>query len=397
MVGCRGEDCVSAYRSDEQNLQTLYTVVGSDWVHLEWSAPKKGENIQYIIYRSEKEVASTKDLAYLDNGLSYEKEYEYTVSARFKNGDMEQLTKKVRVQTLKKPGPPHKPVIDGEWKLLFKPQKTGSYINDHTLIKGPDNLWHLIGITKFGNSDPHKEFYFAHGVGKSLATGGFEEKDKICDYGKLAYAPHAIKKDDTFYLFWSPIVCHLDVSKDLFKWERKQDVIPKPPHEHFRDAMVFEVQKGAWLMYATAKEKDGKYGLVSLYSSCDLFNWSFLGYALRTDGKAPLNPKWAATESPFVIFYEGRYYLSLTYTDSAPENYANTLIFRSQNPYDFGTYTGDNEKEIVVAKLKTHAPEYVYDEETKKWYLTFCGWLGKKIPFEGGVAIAPLKWVEDKK
>jgi beta-fructofuranosidase len=376
-------------------------VAGAGWVNLEWDAKGKDKTL-YIISRAkkggdEKEIAKTDKTAWFDDNLEYDEEYTYRVVVSLDGGKSSPLGDPICIKTKKKPGMSHRPEIVGEWKLLFKPQKTGSYINDHTLIKGPDGQWHVIGITRLGNSDPHKEFYFAHGVGKNLAAGNFEEKEKLCDYGKLAYAPHAIKYDDTYYMFWSPLVCHLDVSKDLFKWERRPDVIPKPPHEHFRDTMVFEVQKGAWLMYATAKEKNGKYGLVSLYSSYDLFNWSFLGYALRTDGKAPLNPKWGATESPFVIYYEGWYYLSITYTDSSPENYANTLVFRSGNPYNFGTYTGDNEGDIVVSKLKTHAPEYVYDDEAKQWYITYCGWLGKKIPFEGGVAIAPLKWVEAQK
>jgi len=115
-------------------------------------------------------------------------------------------------------------------------------------------------------------------------------------------------------------------------------------------------------------------------------------YALRTSGNAPLNPPWGATESPFVVKYAGFYYLFVTYTDSRPDNYHNTLVFRSSDPLDFGVYNGDNQAEVVVARLHAHAPEVVYDDVTASWYITTCGWRNHGIPIEGAVAIARLDW-----
>ena len=117
--------------------------------------------------------------------------------------------------------------------------------------------------------------------------------------------------------------------------------------------------------------------------------------ALRTSGRAPLRPAWGATELPFAILYQGWYYLLITYTDSEAETYHNTLVFRSLNPFDFGEYTGDNELEVVVARLHAHAPEVVHDAEQGQWYLTTCGWRGRGVPIEGAVAIAPLVWLPD--
>ena len=42
-----------------------------------------------------------------------------------------------------------KPKITGEWRILFKPEKTGDYVNDHCVVKGLDGKWHLYGCTSF--------------------------------------------------------------------------------------------------------------------------------------------------------------------------------------------------------------------------------------------------------
>lgn len=86
----------------------------------------------------------------------------------------------------------------------------------------------------------------------------------------------------------------------------------------------------------------------------------------------------------------GLYYLFVTYTDCRPENYHNTLVFCSEDPTNFGEYTGDNEAEVVVAKLWAHAPEIV--EDGGHWYVTTCGWPNHGTAVEGGVAIARLGW-----
>ena len=38
------------------------------------------------------------------------------------------------------------PQISGQWQLLFKPEKHGNYVNDHSVVVGSDGKWHLYGI-----------------------------------------------------------------------------------------------------------------------------------------------------------------------------------------------------------------------------------------------------------
>jgi beta-fructofuranosidase len=58
---------------------------------------------------------------------------------------------------------------------------------------------------------------------------------------------------------------------------------------------------------------------------------------------------------------------------------------------DFSTYTGDNEDEVVIAKLHAHAPEVIRDDDGQ-WYITSCGWRDFGTVIEGAVAIAKLDW-----
>ena len=72
------------------------------------------------------------------------------------------------------------PYIAGEWQMLFKPEKTGNYINDHTIFKAHDGNYHLFGITSFLGGAPN-ERYFAHGVTKDLSIPMIEQRKKLTE------------------------------------------------------------------------------------------------------------------------------------------------------------------------------------------------------------------------
>lgn len=286
------------------------------------------------------------------------------------------------------------PQIVGDWQLLYRPEKTGCYVNDHCLFRAQDGRWHLIGITRDEHEiRPDHERWFTHGAGpRLLSETGLRELDRVCDFGAPAWAPSVVHDGRRYFMLYGPAPLKLATSDELGHW------MLNPVHLHdspldacHRDPMVLRRDDGTWLMYATGMHE--RCGVISVYASEDLVNWRFLRYALRTTAEAPLNPPCGAAESPFVVRLGEDYYLFITYTDSEPENYHNTLVFRSTDPLDFGEYTGTNESEVVVAKLHTHAPEIVQDEDGT-WYITTCGWPGRGVPCEGGVAIAPLEWVE---
>jgi len=281
-----------------------------------------------------------------------------------------------------------KPIITSDWRLLFKPTEHGNYVNDHCVIKGNDDQWHLFGITNHGVG-PDTERYFVYGAGESLG-GVLAERGKVCDDGNRAWAPCVVEHEGMYYMYYGPGITKLAVTHEPQHWMGHQvNVTGNPPMSVNRDHMVIKVGD-KWLMYVTGV-KDGC-SCISMLTSTDLINWAFCGYALTSTKSAPLNPSWGAFESPFVVLHEGLYYLFTTYTVCAQEDYHNTLVFCSKDPYSFGEYTGDNHGEIVVAEIKAHAGEILFDNG--KYYITTCGWNGYNIPFEGGVAIADLEFAD---
>ena len=281
------------------------------------------------------------------------------------------------------------PYISGEWKVLFRPEKTGNYINDHTLFKAHDGLYHLFGITSFKGGAPN-ERYFAHGTTPSLHVPMTEQRQEI-DRGTLAWAPCVVRDEqDYYYMFYGPSPTSLSVSFDLYEWYNHTVTLKDEPlFSAHRDHFVLKLDDGSYLMYIVGT-KDKK-SCVSLFSSKNLTEWSFEGYALTSGENAPLNPPWGAMESPFVLKHDGLYYLFITYTDCSYESYHNTLVFTSDDPKRFGVYNGGNGGAVPVTSLFAHAPEIIRDGD--EYYITTCGWNGyDNIPHKGAVSIAPLGW-----
>lgn len=286
------------------------------------------------------------------------------------------------------------PQISSEWRPLFKPQTFGRYVNDHSLVRHSDGQWHLFGITshgKEGDDFAELERYFVHAAGQLWDDEPMREVGKCCDNGVRAWAPGVIQHGPRYFMHYGPSPMRMATSFELGHWMEQTPTITGAPLDScHRDSMVFKAGDNRWLMYITGIDDDMR-GVVSVLESNNLVDWTFIRYALRTSGKAPCNPPWGATESPFLVRMDDLYYLFITYTDCKHHNYHNTLVFASEDPTDFGTYTGDNEDELVVAKLYAHAPEIIQDIDGQ-WYITTCGWRGYNTPVEGGVAIARLEW-----
>ena len=284
------------------------------------------------------------------------------------------------------------PVISTDWRLLFKPEKYGRYVNDHSLIKHDDGRWHLFGITSHATEDfSEQERYFVHAAGDLWSGEPMKELGKVCDNGVRAWAPGVVRHGPRYFMHYGPSPLRMATSLELGHWmEHTPTITGAPLDSCHRDSMVFKKDDGTWLMYITGID-DTMYGVVSVLESTNLVDWKFIRFALKTSGNAENNPPWGATESPYVVQVEGWYYLFITYTDCKHHNYHNTLVFRSEDPTNFGEYNGDNADELVVAKLRAHAPEII--QEDGQWYITTCGWRGYHTPIEGAVAIAKLDWV----
>ncbi|MBQ8511712.1 MAG: hypothetical protein IJ497_03790 [Clostridia bacterium] len=276
------------------------------------------------------------------------------------------------------------PYISGDWRVLFKPEKNGNYVNDHCVVMGADGKWHLYGITSFA-ANSYNERYFVHGVGDSL-DAPFTEVGRSVDRGTLAWAPCVIEKDGNYFMFYGPSPTQLAVSFDMYEWFGTHVTLKNEPlMGAHRDHFVLRLDDGSYLMYIVGVH-DRK-GAVSCFRSSDLLTWEFDGFALTSGDDAPLRPGWGAMESPFVVKKDGLYYLFVTYTDCSDETYNDTLVFASENPHRFGVYNGGNEP---ITHLYAHAGEVL--EVNGEYFITTCGWTGKPMPHPGCVSIAPLSW-----
>ena len=281
-----------------------------------------------------------------------------------------------------------KPRISGEWRVLLSPEKHGNYVNDHCIVKGSDEKWHLYGITSFEGS-PRCERYFVHGIGESL-DNEFVEVGRSIDRGTLAWSPCVVNKDENYYMFYGPSPTSLAVSFDMYEWFGTNVYLKDEPlMGAHRDHFVLKLAEDQYLMYVSGVYH--KRGAVSCFFSHDLLTWQFESFALTSGENAPLKPAWGAFESPFVIKKDGLYYLFITYTDSVNDStYNDTFVFCSDDPKHFGEYNGDAGGAKPITVLQAHAPEVI--EDHGKFYITTCGWNNKPIPNKGAVSIAPLEW-----
>jgi beta-fructofuranosidase len=265
------------------------------------------------------------------------------------------------------------------WRPLFTPVRTGVHVNDHCVVRAQDGRWHVFGITKpTPELDPQAERWFCHGSGHSLAAAEFKERGRVCDFGRRAWAPTAAFNGEFWVMLYGPDLLQAAVSDDplLDHWiEVPASVTGAPLGGVARDGMILPLDDDTWLLYSTGKR--GHEGAVSVCVSENLLDWRFVRFVLRTTPEAPKQPPWGATESPFVFERDGEYWLSITYTTSmdGPAGYHETLLFRSPNPFDFGTYSGREEE--VAARIYAHAAEYIVDPDTGQWYVTSAGWHGK--------------------
>lgn len=280
------------------------------------------------------------------------------------------------------------PEISSEWKVLFRPQKHGSYVNDHTIFQDGDG-WRLIGITGEAGGGPYSERYFINASSNRLDLP-FEERGKLIDTGTLCWAPCVVKHDGLYFMYYGPSPTKMAVSVDATEWMGYEIQLNAPFLACHRDHFVLQIGESEWLMYASGVTPAGL-GSICCLKSTNLLSWSFCTYALIASEKAPLKPAWGALESPYVVKIDGLFYLFVTYTDCSDENYNDTLVFVSENPLSFGIFQGDKDAAVPVTKLHAHAPELIsYNGE---YFITTCGWSDKPNPNPGCVSIARLSWV----
>ena len=295
----------------------------------------------------------------------------------------------IRNTTMKIKHPSLEP--DGEWKLLLKPYRYASYINDHTIFK-VGSKWRLLGTCAKGDYKFFRERFFIKGKSNSLDREMKEvgTKFKKLPHSGIKIAPHVYydKQSRKYHLYFASAftINHFHSDNGEIWW--KAPAVVRSWWPATRDPYVVKI-KSKYAMYLT--DFGNK---ISVYTSKDLFKWKKKGVAFRLGNEVPRSLNSSCESS--TIFKFGDWYLLLTTITPAPEgrryNYTRTIAFCSKNPYDFGTYSeGDDNTTIKCGVLEAHAPEVIKDGGNL--YITTCGWRGfpKPVGVDGeGVYIRRL-------
>jgi hypothetical protein len=215
--------------------------------------------------------------------------------------------------------------------LLETPFK---FVKDHSIIRGEDGLWHLFSITgdlAFGHDwvpDGH-ERTFSHATSPDLVHWtdhppvlSIDDKPYADGKGRFRdrniWAPHVIRHDGLYYMFYTSINSHvsqsvsLATSKDLFAWQDyEKNPVSTPANAEwaswgrgrwgdYRDPMVL-ADEGKFYLYVTSQAKEGDLrGTVSVAESDDLLHWTTPKIAVRGN---------IISESPQVWKAGGTYYM----------------------------------------------------------------------------------------
>jgi len=397
----------SISRAEVAELQARYgvqTTSGPGWVHLGWIAHPEVETyrIEQLSAQGWQTVGQAQFGSFLWRGAGGS----FRVWKVPRRGGAPILLGEGEAWPNQGSPPLFVPRIAGDWQLLFRPSQYGFYINDHTVFQDAEGHWRLVGITSRTDGDYNQERYFAVAVSEDFPPAdGMREQPPVADFGELAWAPHVIHAQGRYHMFWSPHKLHQMTSEDGISWRDHRITMAAPYHKFFRDAMVLQVAESQWLLYTTAR--GAYYSQIDLYQSFDLEHWQYIRTALASGWGSERNSAFASMESPFVLQYSGRYYLSLTYNNDSfcwsailmlfriwpnKASYNETLVFHSDNPYDFGVYRGKGRSPTLLTQLETHAPEWIYQAQEDQWYITTAGWPWVATLTSGEVAVAPIAW-----
>ena len=274
-----------------------------------------------------------------------------------------------------------------------------NYLNDHTLAHGPDGAWHLYATTNDSEGTPSEENDIAHAVAPSL-LGPWTAREPVMHlradlHEAVLWAPYVFEPRPHAWLmvYWagwnSPRPAkglpglRLARSEDLSSW-RRVEVGSEPANSLPGGRDPFALRVGdQYLLYSVGVDEQ-QHGQIVVSASNDPLGrtWSELSPVL-TDPVPSFD--WGNLESPFVVPYEGQYYLFVTRTGRGHIDYVRTNVFRSPDPRHF--------EWRPITDLRAHAAEIVVD--AGRYYITSAGWTSSIGETNRGLSIAPLAWARE--
>lgn len=266
----------------------------------------------------------------------------------------------------------------GDWKLIFAPQKHSKYINDHTIFQDKSGCFHLLGTANNKRYIFFRERYFVEAISDELDGRYQEEKIifKSDPHPGIKISPFVIfsEQDNKFHLFFGPGIIHHYTSDDGTVWKNEAIAI-RAIWPFTRDPFIMKHDK-KYIMFLTVSSNK-----IAAYESSDLRSWKYIKDVFRLGKGSPRSLN-SSCESPSVIKHGDYFYLFTTIVPAlrgCRENYNNTFVFRSKNILEFGAFAPDGEnKSDLVGQLDAHAPE-VFTQNEEIFY-TSCGWSNMPKP-----------------
>ncbi|TDV56178.1 VCBS repeat protein [Actinophytocola oryzae] len=280
------------------------------------------------------------------------------------------------------PAPPT--VSAGQFVRVYDPSVGETqqwYYNDHTLVRDVvTGTWHVFAITHAEPQNPLDEKSFGHATAPS-PSGPWTKRPFALTANPAAgeshiWAPYVLYDNGLYYMYYAAGTpdhaayrMHLATSTDLTTWTRS------PANPLFadgfdaRDPMVTRVGP-QWVMYYTANSTpQGGNHQVAYRTSVDLVHWSAKQVAFQHPASGTSG---GPTESPFVVFRDGWWYLSVC----CEQGYKDTRVYRSRDPFHFTVND-------LAGRVDAHAAEIVTEPSGATW-VTGAGWN------QGGLYLAPL-------
>ena len=260
--------------------------------------------------------------------------------------------------------------------------------NDFTMVKGSDQRWHAYGITHpkpkgyedlfhYGEDVHEAEFQLFHcAFDCSLAKLAIEGGSEHCvEYDKVMYpaerpgriecwAPCMIRREDLYYLFWSPEQIRYAVTKDMFHFSIN-DTVLFSGISYLRDPYIMEENGVYTMVYVTDH--------LCARQSTDLLNWGDEWIMMKN----PIGSI-SAQESPILLRRGEWYYLFWCVYDGQNGAYdERTFVYAACDLHSF-------EGKAPIAMLKGHAIEVL--SEDNQDYAVSVGYPGN------GLHITKLCW-----